>query len=148
MSTAPVVGPVARRVYRLPSAAPSAAAAAALHGTYYLATGLWPLVSMATFEAVTGPKTDDWLVQTVGVLVAVIGSVLLLAAVRRKVPLEIVVLAVASALALAVVDIVFVARRDVSPIYLLDALVEFLLIGLWSLAMAAPPRPDPNTLKL
>src|SRR5262245_41539592 len=118
MSTAHTLGPVAQRVFRLPAAAPSVAAAAALQGVYYLFTGLWPLVHLQSFEAITGPKTDHWLVQTVGILIAVIGSVLLLAAVRRKVPLEIIVLAVASALALAGVDLVFVLRREVSPIYL------------------------------
>jgi hypothetical protein len=34
-------------------------------------TGLWPLVSIGTFQQVTGPKTDLWLVKTVGVLIAV-----------------------------------------------------------------------------
>jgi protein-S-isoprenylcysteine O-methyltransferase Ste14 len=34
------------------------------------------LVSRRTFEAVTGPKADFWLAQTVGVLVACIGSAL------------------------------------------------------------------------
>jgi energy-converting hydrogenase Eha subunit E len=56
---------------------------------YFLLTGIWPLVSMATFEAVTGPKFDDWLVKTVGVLVSVIGVVLAIAALRRRITLEI-----------------------------------------------------------
>jgi hypothetical protein len=38
----------------------------ALQALYYLATGLWPLVHLPSFEAVTGPKTDDWLVHMVG----------------------------------------------------------------------------------
>lgn len=41
-----------------------------LQGTYYLLTGVWPFASMGTFLAVTGPKTDLWLVRTVGALVA------------------------------------------------------------------------------
>jgi hypothetical protein len=46
-------------------------------GAYYLLTGVWPLLSLRTFELVTGPKTDDWLVRTVGVLVlAVVLAVL------------------------------------------------------------------------
>jgi len=60
-------------------------------GVYFLLTGIWPLLSMRTFEAVTGPKVDRWLVKTVGVLVAVIGS----------------------------------------KIYLADAVIEALLVGLW-----------------
>jgi hypothetical protein len=38
-------------------------------GTYYAATGLWPILWMRSFEAVTGPKQDHWLVKTVGALV-------------------------------------------------------------------------------
>jgi hypothetical protein len=33
---------------------------------YYCLTGVWPLLHMASFEAVTGPKVDDWLVKMVG----------------------------------------------------------------------------------
>ena len=51
---------------------------------YFLPTGVWPLINMATFEAITGAKFDDWLVKTVGVLVSVIGGVLAIAAQRRQ----------------------------------------------------------------
>ena len=40
----------------------------------YLATGLWPLFNIESFQQVTGPKTDLWLVRTVGVLVDLIQS--------------------------------------------------------------------------
>mgnify|MGYP003293179536 CR=1 FL=1 len=43
-------------------------------GGFYVLSGVWPLVSMRTFELVTGPKTDDWLVRMVGLLAAVIGA--------------------------------------------------------------------------
>lgn len=36
--------------------------------TYTLLTGLWPLVHISSFLRVTGPKTDIWLVKTVGAL--------------------------------------------------------------------------------
>src|SRR4051794_34537304 len=35
---------------------------------YYVVTGLAPFVSRRAFEAVTGPKREWWLVQTVGAL--------------------------------------------------------------------------------
>lgn len=38
-------------------------------GIYYVASGLWPLLHMRSFEAVTGPKRDKWLVNTVGALI-------------------------------------------------------------------------------
>src|SRR3712207_8811708 len=42
-----------------------------------------------SFQAVTGPKTDLWLVKTVGVLVIAIGSVLCSAGLRRQAAPEI-----------------------------------------------------------
>lgn len=100
-------------------------------------TGVWPLVSMRTFEMVTGPKTDKWLVKTVGVVVAVIGAALLTAAYQQRFGAEVVVLAVGSALGLALIDINYVARRVIPPIYLCDALLELVLaagwvVGVWS----------------
>jgi hypothetical protein len=107
---------------------------------YFSLTGIWPLVSMATFEAVTGPKFDDWLVKTVGVLVSVIGGVLAVAGLRRAITLEILLLAVGSAVALAGIDVVYVAKRRISPVYLLDALAEVILIALWIFAWTIKHR--------
>ena len=102
-----------------------------VQGAYYLATGLWPLVSMRSFECITGPKTDKWLVKTVGVLVAAIGGSLLVAARRRTQPsAEARLLATGSAAGLALIDIVYVAKRRIAPVYLLDALGEFALVAI------------------
>ncbi len=100
-------------------------------GIYYVITGIWPLLSIRTFEAVTGPKTDDWLVQTVGVLVAVIGVVLILAGIRQELNLAIAVLAVGSAVGLTGIDVWYVARKVIPRIYLLDGVAEVLLIVAW-----------------
>ena len=102
-------------------------------GVYYLFTGIWPLVSIRTFQLVTGPKVDLWLVKTVGVIVGVIGGVLMMAGLRRERAPEIPVLAVGSAAGLAAIDVVYVARRRIAPIYLLDAAGELLLIAWWAL---------------
>jgi hypothetical protein len=102
-------------------------------GVYYLITGIWPILHIQSFLTVTGPKTDLWLVKTVGLLVAVIGSVLLIASIRDEWRMENVVLAVGSASVLAAVDIVYAARKRISTIYLLEAGVELLLIGAWIL---------------
>jgi hypothetical protein len=100
-------------------------------GVFYLATGVWPLVSFRTFERVTGPKTDRWLVKTVGVLVTVIGMVLLVAGRRRQVSDEVVLLAVGSAAGLASIDTIYRLRGRIATVYLLDALVELVLVGGW-----------------
>ena len=109
--------------------------AALLQGSYYLLTGIWPLVSLASFESVTGPKADDWLVHTVGVLVVVIGAVLLMAALQRAVPAPVVLLAVGSAGTLGAIEFFYVLRGVIWPIYMLDAVGELGLIVLWGIAV-------------
>ena len=69
--------------------------------------------------------------RTVGVLVTVIGAVLLLAARRRRVTDEIVLLAVGSALGLAAIDVIYAVSGRISAVYLADALVEVGLALLW-----------------
>jgi hypothetical protein len=111
--------------------APSAPLLALIQGVFYAATGLWALVDLDSFMAVTGPKTDRWLVKTVGILVTVIGAVLLFAWRRRAVPVEVALLAVASALSLAAIDVIYVANGTISRIYLLDAAAEVGLALAW-----------------
>ncbi|EMG37233.1 hypothetical protein PCS_02071 [Desulfocurvibacter africanus PCS] len=105
--------------------------AAGTQCVWYVLTGLWSLVDIHSFMAVTGPKTDIWLVRTVGALIIVIGSVLGMAAIRRRIGLQEMALGVGSALALAVVEIGYAATGVISPIYLIDGVVELVLLGLW-----------------
>jgi len=108
---------------------------AAFQGAFFALTGLWALVHLPSFEAVTGPKTDDWLVKTVGILVLAVGFVMLVAALRLRVTFEVALLCVSTALALAVIDIVYVANGTIRWVYLLDAAVELALVAAWSLAL-------------
>lgn len=105
---------------------------ALVQGGYYLLTALWSLVSPGTFQKVTGPKHDYWLVRTVGVLVGVIGGVLVMAGLRRQTTREVPVLAVGSAAGLAAIDTVYATQGRISKVYLLDALVELGLIVAWA----------------
>jgi len=104
---------------------------AGAQGIYYVMTGVWPIVHMRSFLAVTGPKNDLWLVKTVGAVITCIGLTLGIAGWRGAVSLEILVLGVSSALALTIVDIHYVVRKVNPPIYLLDAGPEILLIAAW-----------------
>jgi len=108
-----------------------------MQGFYYLVTGVWPLISIETFMMVTGPKTDLWLVRTVGVLLAVIAAALLVSALRRVTTPETVVLAVGSALALTGIDIFYVSLGTIDKIYLLDAAAELGLVAWWVAARPA-----------
>jgi hypothetical protein len=107
-------------------------------GGYYLTTGLVPFVSRAAFEAVTGPKREWWLVQTVGGLVSVIGGALLADAARQRDNAELLGVAAGSAAVLAAIDVVYVAKGRISSRYLLDAATEVALLG--GLAATSSPQ--------
>jgi hypothetical protein len=106
-------------------------ATARAQSLYFLATGIWPLVSRRSFERVTGPKADFWLAQTVGVLVATIGGALLLADRRDRITRELELLAVGSAAGLGLVDALFSLRGRISKVYLLDAAIEAVFVAGW-----------------
>jgi hypothetical protein len=110
-------------------------------GVYYALTGLWGLVDLDSFQAVTGPKTDLWLVRTVAVLVLAIAAALLLAARKPEVSAEIVVLSVAAAVGLALIDVIYVSAGVISPVYLIDAAAEVALLAWWGWQVM-PHRPD------
>ena len=98
---------------------------------YNVVTGIWPLVHMPSFEAISGPKTDRWLVKTVGAVVGVNGGVIAVAGANDRITPEIVGLAIGSGASLAAMDVFYVSRGRISRVYLLDALAEFLFIAGW-----------------
>src|SRR3954452_2953297 len=106
-------------------------ALAKVQGAYYAVTGIWPLLHMRSFLAVTGPKIDLWLVETVGALVTCIGGQLLMSASSNAEASRMKPLAAASAASLAAVEIIHVAKKRISPIYLLDAAAEIGIALLW-----------------
>jgi hypothetical protein len=114
-----------------------------VQGIYYLFTGAWPLISLDTFLSVTGPKTDLWLVRTVGALITLIAVVLLLAASRQDRWTEIGVLAIGSALVLLAVDVIHVTLQVIPPIYLMDAVVQLVLISWWLVLLTRRSRQLP-----
>lgn len=101
-------------------------------GAYFVATGVWPLVHMRSFEAVTGPKTDKWLVKVVGALVAVAGAVMLRGAVRGESSEEVALLAASSAAALGALETSYALKGRIAPVYLLDAVAEAGLVAAWA----------------
>ena len=104
-------------------------------GIYFFVSGIWPIFSMNTFLKVTVPKTDWWLVKTVGIILAVIGVVLIFARINAEVNTAIIILAIGSALSLAIVEFVYVTKRVISLIYLVDAVIEPILIAWWILVI-------------
>ena len=94
------------------------------HGLFNIVGGLWPLLHMRSFEAVSGPKTDRWLVRTVAGLMVSNGlmqwraeaSADGMAAARR--------VGMGTALTLGGIDIVYAVPHRISRIYLVDAVLE------------------------
>ena len=101
-------------------------------GIYYLVSGAWGVVHVDSFQKVTGRKTDLWLVKTVGLLLVAIGGGLILAGAGRGFAPGLVFIAMASAVALLTVELVYVLKRVIGPIYLADAVVEAGFLIWWA----------------
>jgi hypothetical protein len=91
---------------------------------YYLGTGIWPIVHLPSFESVTGPKLEGWLVKTVGATVAAIGASLGAAVANDRIEPETRLLAAGSAAGLGLIDSYYAAKRRISLVYLLDAAAQ------------------------
>jgi hypothetical protein len=102
-----------------------------VQGAYFVATGLWPVVHWRSFEAVTGPKQEVWLVKTMGGLITAVGAALLAGGLERSPARAQRVLGVGSALALGLAELIYGARGRISPVYLMDAVVEGGIVGGW-----------------
>ena len=96
-------------------------------GTYYVVSGLWAVADRRGFERVTGPKTDYWLVRTVGLLAATIGTTLLAGTRRAPPSSETTMLGLAAGASFVAVDLVYVAQGRISRVYLGDATAHGLL---------------------
>ena len=102
-----------------------------LQSTYYLITGLWPLLHISSFMEVSGYKTDIWLVKTTGVLIVCIGLIQLRELISRDFSLSVVYLSVISATGLLTIDLYYSISGVISKVYLVDATIQFLLICSW-----------------
>jgi hypothetical protein len=112
---------------------------ATAQGAYYGVTGIWPLLSRRTFEAVTGRKEDWWLVETLGLVLLPVGGALAAAGARDRVTPEIALLGAGAAGLLGASDVLVAARRRGRPTYLLDALASGAILAAWGLATRRPP---------
>ena len=107
-------------------------------GLYYGATGVWPLLSRRTFEAVTGPKDDWWLVETFSLTLLPIAAALAAAAARDRVTPEIGLLGAGAAGVLAGTDVAIALRRVGRPSYLVDAAASAAILAGWAVSRRSP----------
>jgi len=93
-----------------------------IQGIYFVVTGIWPLLNMASFITATGPKQDTWLVEMIGLLSASIGLTFIVSSLRRR-PLP-VLLGYAVSVSFLTMDVIYVASDQINRIYLLDAAIQ------------------------
>lgn len=105
-----------------------------IQAVYFIATGAWSIAHIGSFMAVTAPKTDVWLVHTVGLLSITIGACMLLE--RRRL-----LLPVCASSSFALIDLLYVMEGVISPVYLADCVIQ--LICLFVYACPAP-KPLPQ----
>jgi hypothetical protein len=132
-----------RRSSALPDPALTATA------VYYAATGVWPLVHYPSFEWVAGPKRDVWLVKTFGGLLLPVAITLGYGAIRPRGRRASRLLGMSCAATLAVFEAWYVARRQISRVYLADAGVQLaLLCAHWfSVGREAPAIEDTQSME-
>ena len=101
-------------------------------GLYLALSGLWPLVHYRSFERVTGPKKDEWLVQTVAGLAVTAGGALLHAGKSHE-SLEVArTIGIGSALTFGAIDTIYGATGRIRRVYLADAIVEAFWLAAWA----------------
>src|SRR4051812_40029266 len=100
-----------------------------LQAAYYLLTGLWPIVHISSFMAVTGPKTDIWLVKMVGLLTTAIAGALL--AGRHQINRPFSVLVIGAAVSYALIDVYYYFNGKIRAVYLIDAVIEIAIVVLY-----------------
>ena len=103
-----------------------------VQSAYTFLTAIWPIIHITSFLAVTGYKTDVWLVKTVGALLLPISITLFLLGRRGRDKRAAVVLGGLTAALFVWIDFYYSAIRDIIPdIYQLDGIVELMFLGGW-----------------
>ncbi|MFH8624080.1 hypothetical protein ACH4A8_19620 [Streptomyces vietnamensis] len=100
-------------------------------GWFNLVSGMWPLVHRRSFEGITGPKADVWLLQTVSGLLVAIGWAQIRGAGMGAGTAHARRLGIGTATALFVVDVRYAASGRIRRVYLLDAGFQALWLSAW-----------------
>lgn len=111
-----------------------------VQGLYYVLTGFWALVDIDSFMAVTGPKTDTWLVKALAFLFCAIGLVLLLARQEHAMLIPS-VLATSTAIFMTCIDFYFYMKGTIAGVYLADGVLQMIFAGGVLICWAPKERP-------
>jgi hypothetical protein len=102
-----------------------------VQGLYTIATAVWGVIDIESFMAVTGPKTDLWLVKTFSALLFGIGLAMILEAVflSRAVPL--LILFLLNSVVLAFADLYYGLTGEISRAYVVDGVAQVIFALAW-----------------
>jgi TRAP-type uncharacterized transport system fused permease subunit len=89
------------------------------------------LVHMKSFIAVTGPKLDIWLVQTVAVLILAIGVFILLQLKYHSPIIPVAIMAIIMSAGLAIIDFYYASIDRISDVYALDGILQVAFTVAW-----------------
>jgi hypothetical protein len=98
---------------------------------YIFLTGVWPIVDIESFMLVTGPKTDIWLVKTVGALLIPVSISMFFFAREKSEKLPVIILCAGTSISFILIDLYYSLSGTISKIYLLDAAVEGIFLVAW-----------------
>lgn len=88
-------------------------------GYYYVLTAAWPILHIKSFEYITGPKTDKWLVKAVSVMILGSGIIFILYPNETSA-----LLAILNAAGLLIIDVYYSLKGVIRKVYLLDGIIE------------------------
>jgi hypothetical protein len=103
-----------------------------LQGSYTFITAVWPLVHISSFLEVTGPKTDIWLVKTVGALLIPVSACLMIfrfiPTIDKKPAL---LLGSLCSIAFICIDFYYASTDVISDVYLIDGFIQIAFLLAW-----------------
>jgi hypothetical protein len=107
-----------------------------VQSAYIFLTAVWPILDIESFVAVTGDKTDIWLVKTVGALLipvaACLSTYLFISSDIRPA----FVLGIFTSISFIAIDFYYALNDVISDIYLIDGAVQFIFLVMWILVTA------------
>ena len=112
-----------------------------VQAAYYLIGGMWPVAHVRSFEAVTGPKPDRFVVESAGMLFSAAGLALAAAAATGRDRSSRVL---SAALPAASATMAYRHRADIRRTYHADAAAQALL-ALWVHRSGRADRPHSAT---
>jgi hypothetical protein len=101
------------------------------HASYIFITAVWPLIDIESFMAVTGPKTDIWLVKTVGALLIPVALTMAAHTMIDSDKRPLATLAGCTAVAFISIDVYYALNDTISDVYLADAAIELIFLIGW-----------------